>query len=57
MEPQITALAAILDLNTDLLLNTLEGVGDDEARVRLPGTGGPQRRRPCAAHCRSLSAL
>jgi len=39
MEPQIAPLAAILDLNTDLLLNTLEGLGDDEARVRLPGGG------------------
>jgi hypothetical protein len=39
MESQIAPLAAILDLNTDLLLNTLEGLGDDEARVRLPGGG------------------
>ena len=39
MEPQLAPLAAILDLNTDLLLNTLDGVGDGDARARLPGGG------------------
>jgi len=39
MEPQLAPLAAILDLNTDLLLNTLEGLDDDAARIRLPGGG------------------
>jgi DNA transformation protein and related proteins len=39
MEPQLAPLAAILDLNSDLLLNTLDGLGDDDARARLPGGG------------------
>jgi uncharacterized damage-inducible protein DinB len=39
MEPQVAPLAAILDLNTNLLLNSLEGLGETEARVRLPGGG------------------
>jgi uncharacterized damage-inducible protein DinB len=39
MEPQVAPLAAILDLNTDLLLNSLEGLGETEARSRLPGGG------------------
>jgi uncharacterized damage-inducible protein DinB len=39
MEPQITPLAAILDLNTDLLLNSIEGISDSEAQYRLPAGG------------------
>jgi uncharacterized damage-inducible protein DinB len=39
MEPRLAPLAAILDLNTDLLLNTLEGLEEDDARIRLPGGG------------------
>jgi len=39
MEPQLAPLAAILDLNTDLLLNTLDGVKEGEGRTRLPGGG------------------
>ena len=39
MEPQLAPLVAILDLNTDLLLNTLEGMADDDARSRLSGGG------------------
>jgi uncharacterized damage-inducible protein DinB len=39
MEPSVAPLAAILDLNTDLLLNCLEGLSDVEGRERLPGGG------------------
>jgi uncharacterized damage-inducible protein DinB len=39
MEPQIAPLAAILDLNSDLLLNCLDGLSEEEARARLPGGG------------------
>ena len=39
MEPQVAPLHAILELNTDLLLNCLDGLGDDEVRQRLPGGG------------------
>jgi uncharacterized damage-inducible protein DinB len=39
MEPPLAPLAAILDLNTDLLLNTLDGLRDGDARTRLPGGG------------------
>ena len=39
MQAPLVPLAAILDLNTDLLLNTLEGLGDDDVRTRLPGGG------------------
>lgn len=39
VEPRVAPLAAILDLNTDLLLNCLEGLSDAEARERLPGGG------------------
>jgi uncharacterized damage-inducible protein DinB len=39
MEPQIAPLAAILDLNTDLLLNCLDGLSDDEAQQRLAAGG------------------
>ncbi len=39
MEPVIVPLASILDLNTDLLLNSIEGLTDSEAQHRLPGGG------------------
>jgi uncharacterized damage-inducible protein DinB len=39
MEPRLAPLAAILDLNSDLLLNCLDGLSDAEARTRLPGGG------------------
>ncbi|MGH7536653.1 MAG: DinB family protein [Gemmatimonadales bacterium] len=39
MQAALDPLARILALNTDLLLNTLDGVTDDEARHRLPGGG------------------
>jgi len=39
MDPQLAPLAAILDLNTDLLLNSLEGLSETEAEARLPGGG------------------
>jgi len=39
MEPQIKPLAALFDLNTDLLLNCLEGLSDEEARGRLEAGG------------------
>jgi uncharacterized damage-inducible protein DinB len=39
MEPRLAPLAAILDLNSDLLLNCLDGLSDEEARTRLPGGG------------------
>lgn len=39
MESQIAPLHAILELNTDLLLNCLEGLSDEEALRRLPGGG------------------
>ena len=39
MEPRITPLAAILDLNSDLLLNSIEGITDSEAQYRLPAGG------------------
>lgn len=39
MEVQLAPLAAILDLNTDLLLNSLDGLADEEARIRLAGGG------------------
>jgi uncharacterized damage-inducible protein DinB len=39
MEPQLAPLAAIFDLNTDLLLNCLDGLSDAEARERLAGGG------------------
>jgi uncharacterized damage-inducible protein DinB len=37
--PMLVPLAAILDLDTELLLNCLDGLSDDEARHRLPGGG------------------
>ena len=39
MEPRLAPLAAILDLNTDLLLNCLDGLSDAEGRERLLGGG------------------
>ena len=39
MEPQLAPLAAIFDLNTDLLLNCLDGLSEAEARQRLDGGG------------------
>lgn len=39
MNPAVAPLAAILDLNTDLLLNCLDGLSEAEARHRLPGGG------------------
>jgi uncharacterized damage-inducible protein DinB len=39
MEPQLAPLAAILDLNTDLLLNSLEGLSEADGETRLPGGG------------------
>ena len=39
MNPAVAPLAAILDLNTDLLLNCLEGVSEAEAQRRLQGGG------------------
>ena len=39
MNPALAPLAAILDLNTDLLLNCLDGLSEEEARHRLQGGG------------------
>ncbi len=39
MEPELRPLAAIFELNTDLLMNCLDGVSDDLARRRLGGGG------------------
>jgi uncharacterized damage-inducible protein DinB len=39
MHPSLAPLAAIFDLNTDLLINCLDGVSDDDARRRLEGGG------------------
>jgi uncharacterized damage-inducible protein DinB len=39
MVPEVASLHAILELNTDLLLNCLDGLSDEEARCRLPGGG------------------
>jgi uncharacterized damage-inducible protein DinB len=39
MESQVQPLAALYDLNTDLLLNCLDGLSEAEAQQRLP-TGG-----------------
>jgi uncharacterized damage-inducible protein DinB len=39
MDPRLAPLAAILDLNTDLLLNTLEGLSEAESQHRLEGGG------------------
>ena len=39
MDPQVAPLAALYELNTDLLLNCLDGLTDDEARRRLEAGG------------------
>jgi hypothetical protein len=39
MEPRLAPLVAALDLNTDLLLNCLEGLSDEEGSWRPAGTG------------------
>ena len=39
MDARLTALVTILDLNTDLLVNTLDGLTDSEAQHRLTGGG------------------
>jgi uncharacterized damage-inducible protein DinB len=39
MDARIEPLVTILDLNTDLLLNCLEGLSDTEAQQRLSGGG------------------
>jgi uncharacterized damage-inducible protein DinB len=39
MDPRVAPLAAIYDLNTDLLLNCLDGVSQSEAQRRLDGGG------------------
>jgi uncharacterized damage-inducible protein DinB len=39
VNPAVAPLAAILALNTDLLLHCLDGVSEDEARRRLAGQG------------------
>lgn len=39
MNPQVAPLAALYDLNTDLLLNCLEGLTDAEAQRRLEAGG------------------
>ena len=39
MEPQAAPLAALFDLNTDLLLNCLDGLTDSEAQRRLEAGG------------------
>lgn len=39
MNPAVAPLAAILDLNTDLLLNCLDGLSEAETQHRLQGGG------------------
>ena len=39
MDPRVAPLAAVFDLNTDLLLNCLDGLSQPEARRRLDGGG------------------
>jgi uncharacterized damage-inducible protein DinB len=39
MDARLTSLLTILDLNTDLLLNVLDGLSESEAQQRLPGGG------------------
>ena len=39
MDPRVAPLAAILELNTDLLLNCLDGLSQEEAQHRLDGGG------------------
>jgi uncharacterized damage-inducible protein DinB len=39
MDPRVAPLAAVLDLNCDLLLNCLDGLSDEEAQRRLAAGG------------------
>ena len=39
MDPRITSVAAIFELNTDLLLNCLDGLSQGDAQRRLDGGG------------------
>ncbi len=39
MHPAVAPLAAIFELNTDLLLNCLDGLSEEEAQHRLSGAG------------------
>jgi uncharacterized damage-inducible protein DinB len=39
MDPQVKPLAVLYELNTDLLLNCLDGLSDEEARRRLEAGG------------------
>ena len=39
MEPEVAPLHAILKLNTDLLLNCLDGLSEDDALHQLEGGG------------------
>jgi uncharacterized damage-inducible protein DinB len=39
MDPQVAPLASLYELNTDLLLNCLDGLTDDEAQRRLEAGG------------------
>jgi uncharacterized damage-inducible protein DinB len=39
MEPQVRPLAALYELNTDLLLNCLDGLSDSESQKRLEAGG------------------
>src|SRR5262245_55254190 len=39
MEPEVAPLHAILKLNTDLLLNCLDGMTEEDARRQLEGGG------------------
>jgi uncharacterized damage-inducible protein DinB len=39
MEPQVAPLAALYDLNTDLLANCLDGLNDEEAQHQLEAGG------------------
>jgi uncharacterized damage-inducible protein DinB len=39
MDPQVAPLSSLFDLNTDLLLNCLEGLSDGEAQRRLEAGG------------------
>ena len=39
MDPRVAPFATIFDLNTDLFLNCLAGLTEDEGRRRVSGTG------------------
>jgi hypothetical protein len=47
VDPRVAPLAAIFDLNTDLLLNCVDGLSDVEARERRrqPAMTYPRERR------------